>query len=134
LSDSPSRAGRAGPTGLSPSNKLLGRSDRSDGLSLAESLKSYWDWHARLNHVLNAGSLPPQPRLALNAALFGRRLWPSEVELTLHFGPTRRLRTIHQVTWSLQPEDYDRLEQTRRQLKTARFVPLADFLAQTTKP
>lgn len=98
-----------------------------DEPALASSLKRYWDWHARLNRIVNPSGLPPEVRLTVNRELLQRRLVPTEVELDIRFGRPLKLRSTHETQRQLTPEDLRRLETTRRELKAARFVSFEEY-------
>jgi hypothetical protein len=67
------------------------------------------DWSARLN-TLRPG-LPPNARLALNAALASKQRLPSEIRrvILLPDGENRELSSRHDFTWQLAAEDRQRI-------------------------
>ncbi|MBI3464119.1 MAG: hypothetical protein HY000_13840 [Planctomycetes bacterium] len=119
-----------GPDALAADAAAPGAASPGRSAPLAQQLRDYWDWHARLNQLLNPRSLPPQPRLAVNASLFRRKLVPTEVELSIHIGQAVRLRTTHEVGWQLSADDLRRLKQTDNQLRSSRFVSLEELLRE----
>lgn len=70
-----------------------------------EEYLAYRDWAAQLNSVLHPGSLFPEPRMVVNAALRRHARVPVSVERQQHDPSGRLLRAEHQFTMGLTPED-----------------------------
>jgi hypothetical protein len=96
----------------------------------------YSDWQVKLNTLLRPGSLPPFPRLMLNAALDKHGRIPAEVELT-RYGqhPVKRhvtIRAEHRWQWRLLESDLNRLEEANTNLVTYASVSLPEYLRPNT--
>ncbi len=95
-----------------------------------EKYLTYADWTARLNAVLHPGSLFPEPRMALNAALRKQKdRMPISVELDLRPNETMRLRAKHQWTQQLSDEDHARIARWEETLnsKTIKEIPFRNY-------
>ncbi|MFN9717169.1 MAG: hypothetical protein ACK58L_00650 [Planctomycetota bacterium] len=95
-----------------------------------EKYLAYADWTARLNAVLHPGSLFPEPRMALNAALRKQNdRMPISVELDLRPNETLRLRAQHQWTQQLSDEDHARIARWEEILnsKTVKEIPFRNY-------
>jgi hypothetical protein len=99
---------------------------------LLAEYREFLDWYTRLNTLLSAGRLPPEPRLRLNEALTRHQVIPVTVELT-RAGEKEPLRAEHQFIWRLSREDLDRIDDVRAALASYREVQNAEFL-QATQP
>lgn len=98
---------------------------------VARQYGDFSDQFARLNSLLNPGSLPPFSRLVVNEQLRDHKLIPTDVQLTLLPKETKRkqvsLRAEHQVEWKLRPGDYKRMDRAGRFLDEFRIVTLDDY-------
>ena len=92
--------------------------------------REFLKWYTQLNTLLSAGP-PPDPRLRLNDALARRNVIPLEVELTR--AGEEPLRAVHDFTWRLSREDFDRIDGVATSLATFRQVSNEEFL-RTTQP
>jgi hypothetical protein len=93
--------------------------------------REFLDSYTRLNTLLSAGSLPPEPRLRLNAVLARRKLVPIKVELAR--AGEDPLRAEHAFTWRLSQDDHQRIDEIRGNLAKYQEVPNEQFL-RDTKP
>jgi hypothetical protein len=89
------------------------------------------DFYTQLNTLLAAGSLPPEPRLRLNAVLARRKVVPIKVELTR--AGEEPLRAEHAFTWRLSQDDHKQIDEVRGNLAKYREVSNEQFL-HDTKP
>ena len=92
---------------------------------------SFWTAYTQLNTLLSAGSLPPEPRLRLNAVLARRKVVPIKVELAR--AGEDPLRAEHAFTWRLSQDDHKRIDEVRVNLAKYQEVPNEQFL-RDTKP
>lgn len=75
-----------------------------------ERYLTYADWTAQLNSILHPGSLFPEPRMAVNAALRDLKdRMPISVELDMRPGDQLRLRAEHQLTQKISDDDHQRI-------------------------
>ena len=93
--------------------------------------REFLDSYTRLNTLLSAGSLPPEPRLRLNAVLARRKVVPIKVELAR--AGEDPLHAEHAFTWRLSQDDHKRIDEVRVNLAKYREVPNEQFL-RDTKP
>jgi hypothetical protein len=93
--------------------------------------REFLDAYTRLNTLLSAGSLPPEPRLRLNAVLARRKVVPIKVELAR--AGEDPLRAEHAFTWRLSQDDHQRIDEIRVNLAKYQEVPNEQFL-RDTKP
>lgn len=100
----------------------------ADTPQAAVQYREFSDWYARFNSMLNPGSTPPFPRLAVNAELARRQVLPTEVRLTIE---KTSLRSEHHVSWRLLPRDHQKIAETANQLTTFKMVKFDEF--QTPK-
>lgn len=95
--------------------------------------REFSDWYARLNAMLNPGSTPPFPRLAVNEALAERGLVPTKVHLSIPAQATLARQTTmqseHHVSWRLLQRDIQKIEETGRQLAAFKLVEFDEFQA-----
>jgi hypothetical protein len=98
--------------------------DEPDALA---QYREFLDWYARLNTLLEAGP-PPEPRLAVNAALARYQVVPVSVELT-RTGEKQKLRAEHEFTWLLSKQDLARIDDACSALAGYRPVDNEEFLA-----
>ena len=89
--------------------------------------REYLDWYARLNALLEAGP-PPEPRLAVNAALARYQILPVSVEL-VRAGEKDKLRAEHEFNWLLSKKDQARIDDACAALAAYRPVDNQKFLA-----
>ncbi len=88
--------------------------------------REYLDWYTRLNTLLQAGP-PPEPRLAVNAALARYQIVPVSVEL-VRAGEKEKLRAEHEFTWLLLEEGPARIDDACAALAAYRPVDNEKFL------
>ena len=93
--------------------------------------KEFLDSYTELNTLLSSGSLPPGPRLRLNAVLVRRNVVPLKVELA-RLGEDS-LRAEHAFTWRLSQDDVKRIDAIRANLSAYREVSNEVFI-RDTKP
>jgi hypothetical protein len=101
---------------------------------LSEAARQYAefsDWQTKLNTVLNPDSLPPFPRLALNAAIAKSGRLPVEVERT-HLSPEQSRKSVtiradHRLQWRVLESDAKRLDEANTFLVTFKSVSLSDY-------
>jgi hypothetical protein len=93
--------------------------------------REFLDAYTRLNTLLSAGSLPPEPRLRLNAVLTRRKLVPIKVELAR--AGEDPLHADHAFTWRLSQDDHQRIDEIRENLTKYQEVPNEQYL-RDTKP
>lgn len=105
--------------------------------AVAQQYLEFSDSYARLNALTNPGSVPPLPRLAINAALYKTQSIPERVQMTM---PARQriggkptvLRSEHSTAWRLLESDLQRIDEADEQLVTFTPVPLEHYLKTTT--
>jgi hypothetical protein len=93
--------------------------------------REFLDWYTQLNALLSGGSLPPEPRLRLNAVLARRKVVPIKVDLARAGEEPRHAE--HAYTWRLSQDDHQRIDETRSYLTSYREVPNEQF-KRDTKP
>lgn len=71
----------------------------------AEVYTAYADWAARLNYLLNPGTLLPNPRLYLNQTICDKGILPTAVRLDANIGRGRNLKAEHRYHWALGEKD-----------------------------
>ena len=104
-----------------------------DSPDVAKQYREFTDAFARLNTVTNPGSLPPFPRLAVNAALAQRNAVPREVELTIP-AKNRLLdrpivrRTEHLFDWHVTPGDEEKISKAGQWLAEFSKVSLDEYV------
>lgn len=97
-----------------------------------DRIRELTDWQAKLNHLLN-GSMPPYPRLALDASLAKWGRIAKEIHLTIATdGAPLQVRAEHVLDPSLSREDVNRIEATRRQLKEFTAVSFLEYIRRRT--
>jgi hypothetical protein len=99
----------------------------------ASAYRKFSDASARLNAVVNRGSLPPFPRLIVNESLAKSGDVPSEVHLKvsparLAGGRTVLLKSQHEYRWRLLDSDLRMIVQAGEFLASAAPVSLAEYL------
>jgi hypothetical protein len=110
------------------------KTTKVDSPSIAHQYRQFSDCSARLNAMLHPGSLPPFPRLAINAALAKQEgRVPEQVEVTL--APQNRLtgkptvlRSEHTLEMKLLSADRKKIDEAGEDLVTFREIPLEDYL------
>jgi len=103
--------------------------ERTDHPDAMNEYREFLDWYTQLNALLSAGSMPPEPRLRLNAALARRKVVPLKVELTREGEDP--LRAEHEFTWRLSQDDRKRIDDVRASLSSYRDVKNDEFLRLT---
>ncbi len=103
----------------------------SDGM--ASQYRAFSDASARLNAMVNRGSLPPFPRMAINEALDASRDLPVKVQFTassgrLIGGRTVALKSEHEFRARLLDSDLQRIDEAGNLLSGATAVGLTEFL------
>jgi hypothetical protein len=103
-----------------------------------QQYREFSDWYARLNAMMNPGSQPPFPRLAVNSELAKRGLLAKKVNLVIPAQLTRRgknLRSEHRIHYNLLPRDLKSIDETDNQLATFKQVDFKEFIMPgQTKP
>jgi hypothetical protein len=108
------------------------KTTKAENTASSQQYRDFSDAYARLNVMMNPGSTPPFPRLAVNAALCERGLLAEQVQLTvpqqnaLH-KHTVELRSEHHIAWRLLQTDLDRINETTNQLTTFKPVGLDEY-------
>jgi hypothetical protein len=108
------------------------KTTKAESPQAAQQYREFSDWYARLNVMMNPGSTPPFPRLAVNQELGERGLLAEQVQLTvpqqstLH-RHTVELRSEHHIAWRLLETDLDRINETTNLLTTFKPVGLDEF-------
>ena len=98
----------------------------------SEQYREFSDWYARLNVMMNPGSTPPFPRLAVNDELCQRGLLAEQVQLTvpqqsaLH-RHTVELRSEHHIAWRLLQSDLDQINETTNELTSFKSIGLDEY-------
>jgi hypothetical protein len=122
--------GRAGKT-VKLSSRLLVydvSTERPDSAAAAQRYAEFSDWFAQLN-FLTRRETPPFARMRLNRSLAEVGVLPVEVRklLTPTKGEPQRLRSTHEITWSLSSADRRRIDGARQQLATLKPVPHSEY-------
>jgi hypothetical protein len=110
------------------------KTTKVDSASVAQQYRQFSDCSARLNVMLHPGSLPPFPRLAINAALAKQEgRVPERVEVTLApqnrlTGKPTMLRSEHSFEMRLMASDRKKIDEAGGNLVTFREVSLDDYL------
>jgi hypothetical protein len=98
----------------------------------SQQYREFSDWYARLNVMMNPGSTPPFPRMAVNDELYKRGLMAEQVQLTvpqqsaLH-RHTVELRSEHHIAWRLLQTDLDLINETTNQLTSFKLVEIDEY-------
>ncbi len=100
---------------------------------MASRYHSFSDASARLNALVNRGSLPPFPRLLVNRALETKAQLPAEVQLTvsparLVGGRTVTLRSEHEFRPRLLDSDLRKIDEAGKLLTNTKTVTLGEYL------
>ena len=103
----------------------------SEGPTALARYREFVDWYSRLNTMLY-GTLPPGPRLVLNAALEKHGVLPVEIHRDVQ-SESEPVRATHMFAWRLSRTDRDRLDEARRQLATFEKVDNQAFVENLSK-
>jgi hypothetical protein len=99
----------------------------ADTPSTLAEYREFLDWYARLNTLIQAGP-PPEPRLAVNAALARYQVVPVSVELA-RAGEKEKLRAEHEFTWLLSKQDLAKIDDASASIAAYRTVDNEDYVA-----
>lgn len=98
----------------------------------ATQYAEFLNWQTKLNVVIQPGSLPPFPRLELNAALERHKRIPTAVESTRYAQNLARkpitLRAEHRIQWQLLDGDLARIQQAEDYRASLELVDLSAYL------
>ncbi len=102
---------------------------RAPNDKVAQQLKDFTDWSARLN-TMRPG-LPPGARLELNRRLFERKRIPNSVtcDIVLDVTDRRTFTSRHEYSWQLSTEDQAQIACYDRFSRDYAHVDLPTFLA-----
>ncbi len=94
--------------------------------------REFSDWNAQLTTMLNVGSTPPFPRLALNAAVAEQESLASEVHLTIpaqwpHNKQDVSIHAFYRVHWRLSTEDRQLIDRADSDLVTFKSVDFTEY-------
>ena len=103
------------------------KTEAADAPQTLAEYREFLDWYARLNTLMQAGP-PPEPRLAVNAALARYQVVPLQVELA-RAGEKEKLRAEHEFTWLLSKKDLSRIDDASASIAAYRPVDNEDFVA-----
>lgn len=103
------------------------KTETADEPAALAEYREFLDWYARLNTLIQAGP-PPEPRLAVNAALARYQVVPVSVELA-RAGEKEKLRAEHEFTWLLSKKDLARIDEASASMAAYRAVDNEDFVA-----
>src|SRR5262249_10818030 len=100
---------------------------------IAHAYREFADISARLNALVNPGSMPPMPRLAVNTALDQDGLIPEEVEVTMRLAkdPADKPTVVHSnhsFKTGLTPADNKLIDDAKQGLAMYQSVALDEFL------
>ncbi|HEY2882512.1 MAG TPA: hypothetical protein VGJ15_08765 [Pirellulales bacterium] len=109
------------------------RTTMADDQKIAHAYREFADISARLNALVNPGSMPPMPRLAVNAALDQDGQIPEEVEVTLRLAkdPAEKptiLHSNHLFKTGLAPSDSKLLDDAKQGLSSYKEIALDEYL------
>lgn len=102
-----------------------------------DQYREFCDWHARLNSLLNPGSLPPFPRLELNSALARHRALPTQVvrkETSSKNNQVMTIRTEHRLVRPLTSTDQSHVTHLRSVLREFKSVSFEQYRKDSRKP
>ncbi|MEM9351818.1 MAG: hypothetical protein AAGA92_02305 [Planctomycetota bacterium] len=99
----------------------------AEGPTALARYREFADWYSRLNTMLYS-TLPPGPRLALNAAMEERGVLPVEIRRKVQ-SEAQAVRAVHQLSWRLSRPDRTLLEEARQHLATFDKVDNQSYLA-----
>lgn len=129
--------GRAGKTVRLSSPMLVYEvtTQRPDDAAAVQRYAEFSDWFARLNAVTSGGGTPPSARIELNHLLADVGVLPREVEKRLKpkRGQSVRLRSTHEITWSLSAADRRRIDAARQQLASLTAVAYSEYQRRTAQ-
>ncbi len=94
--------------------------------------REFSDWNAQLTTMLNVGSTPPFPRLAVNAAIAEREVLAREVHLTISARRPYRedevsIHAVHLIHWRLSKEDRQQIDRVASDLVTFKPVKFSEY-------
>ncbi|MEX2140569.1 MAG: hypothetical protein WD894_15000 [Pirellulales bacterium] len=100
---------------------------------MASQYRAFSDTSARLNALVNRGSLPPFPRLLVNQSLQKSGQVPAQVILTISparlvGGRTVALRSQHEFRPRLLDSDLRKIDEAGEGLASAKLVGLGEYL------
>ena len=100
---------------------------------MAARYRAFSDASARLNALVNRGSLPPFPRLLVNESLDEAGEVPAQVQLTVSSarlvgGRTVHLRSEHEFRPRLLDSDLRQIDEAGELLGSAKLVGLGEYL------
>ena len=103
---------------------------------MASRYRAFSDASARLNALINRGSLPPFPRLLVNESLENSGAVPAQVHLTISSarlvgGRTVALRSEHEFRPRLLDSDQRKIDEAGELLGKAKLVGLGEYLRPT---
>jgi hypothetical protein len=106
--------------------------------TMAARYREFSDWSAKLNSLVNRGSLPPFPRLALNTSLAKAGQVPDKLQVSLlprSFLPLRSVtfRSEHEFRPRLLDSDFKKIEQAGEQLARTTRVGLGEYLGTSDR-
>jgi hypothetical protein len=102
------------------------KTEPADSPTALAEYREFLDWYARLNTLLLAGP-PPEPRLAVNAALARYQVVPVSVELVRN-NEKEKLRAEHEFAWLLSKKDLARIDEAQKGMAAYRPVDNEEFL------
>jgi hypothetical protein len=100
--------------------------------TMAARYRAFGDWSAKLNSLVNRGSLPPFPRLAINTSLARIGQVPNKLQVSLSprsFLPGRGVtfRSEHEFRPRLLESDLKKIEQAGELLARTKRVGLGEY-------
>jgi hypothetical protein len=101
--------------------------------TMAARYREFSDWSAKLNSLVNRGSLPPFPRLTLNTSLAKSGQVPDKLQVSLSprsFLPGRGVtfRSEHEFRPRLLDSDLKKIEHAGELLTSTKRVGLGEYL------
>lgn len=109
--------------------------DEAPTRDAAATYRQFADTAILLKALMQPGGIPPFPRLAVNRRLDAAGALPAEVSLEIDPKLSRlaarpsRLRCVHQSHPRLLSGDFERIEEAKAHVVTARQVEMAEFVA-----
>jgi len=102
------------------------------GKEIATQYRTFSDWYARVNTLLQPGAMPAEARLLVNAALWKYQSIAKEVHLTIipkkTFPPKKvELRSEHHLIREVAETDLDRMAQTRQFMEIFKPVSFEQY-------
>ena len=97
-----------------------------------DQYREFSDWISQLTTMLNVGSTPPFPRLAVNAAVVEQDSLASEVHLTIRAQRPHRktdvtIHAFYRVHWRISTEDRQLIDRADHDLVTFKEVDFAEY-------